>query len=260
MENICKFNLNQTSDLMCTNFIYESTDCRRKPRKADSNILHIVIKGSGIFRCENISYTLEAGTLFAVCTGESYCIESIDGLEYSYISFCGRRSAEYVERLHLKAENRVFPDNNELIDFWTANLDFVTAENIDMVSEAVLLYSLARLSPVKKTTNTVVATILQYMGENYTNAGLSLETVSQHAGYNEKYISALFKKQCGVSYTQYLRDLRLKHAIFLMEQGVASVKNVALLSGFKDSLYFSKVFTQIMGMPPKQYIADIQKR
>ena len=56
---------------------------------------------------------------------------------------------------------------------------------------------------------------------------------------------------------RYLRELRIRHALFLMEQGVASVKNVALLSGFGDALYFSKVFTAEQGISPKAYIASI---
>jgi AraC-like DNA-binding protein len=44
-----------------------------------------------------------------------------------------------------------------------------------------------------------------------------------------------------------------------MEEGVANVKNVALLSGFEDPLYFSKVFTASEGISPKVYIQNIEK-
>ena len=51
----------------------------------------------------------------------------------------------------------------------------------------------------------------------------------------------------------YLRTLRIKHAVTLMDFGVQSVKNVALLSGFSDPLYFSTVFKKQMGITPKEY-------
>ena len=60
-------------------------------------------------------------------------------------------------------------------------------------------------------------------------------------------------------YTQYLRDMRIRHAIFLMEEGLVSVKNIALLSGFRDPLYFSKVFTESEGISPKAYIAQLTR-
>jgi transcriptional regulator GlxA family with amidase domain len=42
-----------------------------------------------------------------------------------------------------------------------------------------------------------------------------------------------------------------------MEEGLVSVKNIAILSGFHDPLYFSKVFTESEGISPKNYIAKV---
>ena len=57
----------------------------------------------------------------------------------------------------------------------------------------------------------------------------------------------------GIGYAQYLRNLRIKHAITLFENGIDSVKNVAFLSGFSDALYFSSVFKAELGMSPAEY-------
>ncbi len=57
---------------------------------------------------------------------------------------------------------------------------------------------------------------------------------------------------------QYLRDIRIRRSIFLMEQGLVSVKNIASLSGFSDALYFSKVFASVEGIPPSEYIARLE--
>jgi AraC-like DNA-binding protein len=63
----------------------------------------------------------------------------------------------------------------------------------------------------------------------------------------------------GVLYSVYLRSLRLKHAVLLMDHGIDSVKNVALLSGFNDPLYFSTVFRNSTGISPKEYMAKVQE-
>ncbi len=49
------------------------------------------------------------------------------------------------------------------------------------------------------------------------------------------------KKQFGMGFAEYLRTLRIKHAVLLFEKGVTPVKNVALLCGFSDPLYPSDV-------------------
>jgi AraC-like DNA-binding protein len=60
-----------------------------------------------------------------------------------------------------------------------------------------------------------------------------------------------------VSYGEYLRGIRFKYAIALFELGISSVKNVALLSGFSDPLYFSNAFKKAIGISPKEYISKI---
>ena len=62
-----------------------------------------------------------------------------------------------------------------------------------------------------------------------------------------------------IGFTEYLRNLRIKYAVSLFESGLDSVKNVALLSGFKDPLYFSNVFKKTIGVSPREYTENFFK-
>ena len=101
--------------------------------------------------------------------------------------------------------------------------------------------------------------MLRITEDNFRSPDFSLAALAEELGYDAKYLSFAFKKKRGIAFTQYLRDLRIKHSIFLMEEGVVSVKNVAILAGFGDALYFSKVFKQLMGISPKMYIENLNK-
>lgn len=146
-----------------------------------------------------------------------------------------------------------------MVPFWRECLAQAEEGNIDLLCESVLLYSLARLRPAKNANDDVLSRIVTLTQDRFTEAGLSLSGIAAEVGYDPKYLSALFKKKKGISYTQYLRDMRLRHAVFLMEEGIVSVKNIALLSGFQDPLYFSKVFTEAEGISPKAYISRLAK-
>ena len=61
-------------------------------------------------------------------------------------------------------------------------------------------------------------------------------------------------KEVGITFSEYLKNTRIKHAIFLIEQGITSVKNIAILSGYRDPLYFSKIFQQTVGISPSIFI------
>ena len=174
-----------------------------------------------------------------------------------YISFYGRRADEYVERLGISNEKNIFSGHEDLVHFWKSSLERADERNIDMLSEAVLLYSLAELTPERREQSDIITRVVMLTNDSFTDSKMTLALVAERLGYHPKYISTLFKRQKGITYVEYLRELRIKHAVFLIEQGVVSVKNVALLSGFNDPLYFSKVFTAQMGLSPKAYIARV---
>ena len=144
-----------------------------------------------------------------------------------------------------------------LIPFWESCHADAEEGNIDLLCESVLLYSLSKLHSAKTEKNDAISRVVSITQERYTDKDLSLPIIAREIGYDAKYLSSLFKKKKGIAYTQYLREQRVRHAVFLMEQGVASVKNVALLSGFGDALYFSRIFTETMGVSPKAYIQSL---
>ena len=254
--NICKFNFNASSDLTCTCFVREGTDAQSEPRRCNDHALHLVLGGSGRLTVNGRQYPLGRGDLFFTLQGDTAAIERGD-MEYAYIRFRGRRSTEIAERLGVGDGHCVFPGHEALIPFWSDCLSRATDDNLDLLSEAVLLYSLAELSPRKKEVSDVIARVVRITGESFSDPALALSTVAAEVGYHDKYISALFKRQKGITYTQYLRELRIRHAVFLIEQGVVSVKNVAILSGFGDALYFSRVFKEMKGISPKEMIRRV---
>lgn len=259
-NNVCKFNFNLSSDLICKNFIFETQNMQATPHRAERYGICLAADGTGTFTCGKTKYSITAGTLFFCLKGETVSIKSTNHLKYYYIQFHGRRADEYMQRLGIYADNCFFEGYESLIPFWQECNTQADDGNIDIFCEAVLLYSLAKLKPSKKGSYTIVEKMIALTQERFTDHNLSVATMAAEFGYNSKYLSSMFKKKKSIPYTQYLLELRIRHAIFLMEEGVASVKNVALLSGFRDALYFSKVFTKSEGISPKNYIHAVAQR
>lgn len=257
-DNVCKFNFNRSSDLICLNFIREANNRQSTSKIATENSIHLVMSGSGILSLNGEEREIERGSLFFVLEGDEFSVSSTDALEYSYICFHGRRAEELMLRFDINENNYLFCGYDSLIGYWNECQDLAEDGNIDILCESVLLYTLAKLTPAKKERNDVVSRMISITQKNFTDQGLSISVIANELGYDPKYLSSLFKKKKGVSYTAYLRELRIRHAIFLMEQGVVSVKNVAILSGFGDPLYFSKIFTSAEGISPKDYIKKIE--
>jgi AraC-like DNA-binding protein len=259
-NNICRFNTFKSSDLVCSRFVYECTDRQAQEIVADSDGIYLTVEGSGCVCVEGKTYPLEIGTLFFIRKQERFCVVSQKELGYCYICFGGRRAQELLSRFGIYGENRIFQKDESLVAFWQNAVQSVQEYNIDLMSEAVLLYTMSGFEAPAKTQGDIVSRILDLTEQNFADKKLSVASLAEELNYNAKYLSSSFKKQMGISYVEYLRNLRIKRAVFLMEQGVASVKNVAILSGFEDALYFSKVFKQAEGVTPSEYIKNLSEQ
>ena len=93
---------------------------------------------------------------------------------------------------------------------------------------------------------------VNYINEHYFEP-LSLNIAADHAGLNTTYFSAAFKRQMGVSFSDYLTSQRIKHAKVLLKNSNMSLIDVSLAVGFENQSYFSKVFKSRVGMTPRQY-------
>ena len=201
----------------------------------------LISDGQGTFYVDDTPVETSPGKLFFLFPGERYRAVG-ERLEYFYISFEGARAQDLFRRFGVTNVTRVFSGQEGMIPFWSENLSRASEDNIDIISECVLMYAFSRLTSVRETGGSVAYLMTTYAEENYADSELSLQSLAEEWGYSPKYLSDCFKKRTGLGFSRYLKSLRIKHAVFYMDQGVESVKNVALLCGFQDPLYFSKVF------------------
>ena len=82
---------------------------------------------------------------------------------------------------------------------------------------------------------------------------LSLNPLADTLGVHPSYLSRTFKKALGMTLTDYINKLRIEEAKYLLDQGNESVATIALSVGYNDPNYFSKVFTKLEHVTPKNY-------
>ena len=92
----------------------------------------------------------------------------------------------------------------------------------------------------------------KYPGENY-----SLRQLAERAGCSERTISRLFIKETGMNYLHWRDHYRVICAVERFSRGF-NVTRVALDLGYRGANNFSTMFSRVMGMPPKRYMASIQ--
>lgn len=258
-DPICKFSDSKANAINCSQFIYETTDVQSRPIHASQHHAGLIIKGEAMLTVNGEEHTLSEGDVYFIKKGSVFSVKRNTDTEYLYISFGGWHADDLMARMNLSSQRCTFSVTADIRRFWKGCFDRSEDGNLDLFSEAVLLYTVAELSDSKKESNELSDKITEYANSNYSDPSLSLNVIANELGYDSKYLSAVFKAQKNVTFTEYLRTLRIKHAAFLFEEGVESVKSVAMLSGFSDALYFSRVFKQETGKTPSEYIKDFLK-
>ncbi|MBQ8387737.1 MAG: helix-turn-helix transcriptional regulator [Clostridia bacterium] len=256
-QNICKFIATGGEDRLVTqSFVLESNkETMETLSTLDNHAVFLIMQGGGEMVFDGSHVPLEVGALVFGFIGESYFVRHRAETEYMYVKFSGNRAEELFRRFEITPSRRAFQGFEGLIPFWRESLSVAEDRNIDLISESVLMYTFSRLVGAKRQSDDIINRVVRLAEENFTDPSLSLSEIADEIGYNVKYLSRSFKERMDIGFSQYLRNLRIKHAIFLMEHGVESVKNIAYLCGFSDPLYFSSVFKETVGVSPKNYMS-----
>ena len=98
----------------------------------------------------------------------------------------------------------------------------------------------------------IVEQAIHYMRENVENH-IVIEDVLRYVGYSQSHFSSLFKKKTGQSPLAYFNRLKVEHACHLLKTTDMKINMICYKVGIEDALYFSRLFSKIMGMSPTMY-------
>lgn len=115
---------------------------------------------------------------------------------------------------------------------------------------ATMMDSLFDFTGVRHTQ--VIHRTVQYLSTHYPEK-ITLEEVAQRVYLSPTYFSRVFKEEMGESFTAYLNRIRIEKSKELLRQEKIRLTDIALLVGFEDQSYFTKVFKKQVGVPPLQY-------
>lgn len=92
---------------------------------------------------------------------------------------------------------------------------------------------------------------VDYLNKHFTEP-FELNELSAKLYVSVSYLSDMFTKRKGMTFSQYRNRLRIDYAKKLLAAGL-SVEEAASRSGYDNPKYFSKVFRSIEGLLPSEY-------
>lgn len=108
----------------------------------------------------------------------------------------------------------------------------------------------------ESSTDNIIDEILE---EHQYSPDFSLKVLSGLLGYSSNHLSSVFKKQYGMTFQDYLINVRIEKAKRLILTTDMKNYEIADQVGFNDVNYFGSRFKKIVGMSPKQYKDQVRK-
>ena len=82
---------------------------------------------------------------------------------------------------------------------------------------------------------------------------LSLKRFANELFLNTSYLSSLFKKETGMTLTDYVNENRINTAKRLLKSTTLSIQTIAASVGIPDIHYFTRLFCRETGLSPREY-------
>ncbi len=96
--------------------------------------------------------------------------------------------------------------------------------------------------------------ISSYVNRNYADKNI-LGNLSEIMNFSLPYLSSRFKSETGISFSDYLKRVRVEQGCRLLANTDKKIIEIAGLVGYSDVKFFNKIFKTHLGMSPREYRA-----
>lgn len=243
-------------------FLTRTLSKRRPKGRVDYQMIYMY-RGRGEFLVDGIQRSYDAGHLILYRPGEEqdYTYRCEERPEAFWIHFTGSKAGELLEKFSIRTgyvgESSMLKHMfQEIIKELQLKKDgYETMVAGEFCKMLVWISRMQKAGTGEYREGIHLERLILHLNQSYQNAW-SVEEMARCCGFSTSYFGHIFKKTMGVSPMQYLTELRMAKAKdLLLEEGM-TIAEVADLVGYRDPLYFSRVFKRMVGIPPHEYRED----
>lgn len=270
---------NDTIDLTIDFYGFEQ--CTPKygfgPAIRENYVLHYIESGKGTFYYNGNKTSLEAGDLFLLKPNKLtyYEADEVDPWSYYWIGISGSKSRDYfsLSKIHRDSVLKV-PNKSETHTVYLL-VKSIIEQNEKLKHSAPsqlhllggiyeLLFNLATIAPETRhkevhPSEQLCINCRHIIETSYTSTTLTIQTIADTLNVNRSYLTTIFCDYFNTSPKEYLNQVRMKRAKYLLENTHEPIKFIAFSVGFSDPLYFSKVFKNYFKATPSSFRTKPEK-
>ena len=216
-------------------------------RFCEENVLLLVYDGILRFSEDGVEYEISPGRyhIQKAMTLQRGDIES-DAPKYLYVHFL----AEWTE------EDNCLPVDGEFnytkLKPVMETLDAISRGDATYTEKCSCFYQLLSMLFRQQLRQNTANKIAEYISDRYLES-VTLDELCQTFHYSRNYIIHIFKKEYGMTPIDYLNDLKVKRAMYLLEVTSDSIEDISMASGFHHYSHFYRLFYRKNGVSPSEW-------
>jgi AraC family transcriptional regulator, L-rhamnose operon transcriptional activator RhaR len=234
--------------------------------------LVLVWRGNGLHVLNDRPYRITRGDLFYIRAEDKHSYASVNDLVLQNIIYCpDRLKLNFDWDAHIpgfsgperQAHWRLGSTGMSQARQVIAQLEHESAHpdvQVNDMAELLFAQLVVTLKRHRYTTDNLSATSREPLLDKLITAlagsldtPFVLETFCEQEQCSERPLRQQFRSQTGMTISQYLRQLRICHAQYLLQHTEILIGDIAMQCGFEDSNYFSVVFNREIDMTPGQW-------
>lgn len=142
-----------------------------------------------------------------------------------------------------------------LSDFYIQKMDTLkTKDAIATLHDNMVLDFTGKMLLLKK--NSVISKSITMCIEyiyNHIHDRITIEALAEYTDLSPSYLSRLFKKELGISVSEYIREKKIDKAQNLLKYSDFTLVEIANYLSFSSQSHFIQTFEKLVGMTPKKY-------
>ncbi len=234
----------------------------RKRGQTPFTVLQHTISGAGNLRYENRNYKVREGETLLVLVPHNhrYWLPQGGHWEYFWISMNGEEALR-IHRSVLAAQGPVLRLPAETIEH-LADCSLRLIENAETAGRASSIAYEAAMAlydgvfgshPVAQHERTAMQPVIDHISANL-DKPLPVDELAGVSGLSRAHFSRVFAESEGLPPAEFVLQKRMQRATKLLTNAAfLPVKEVAIMTGFDDANYFSKVFRRVYGASPTEF-------
>lgn len=142
-----------------------------------------------------------------------------------------------------------------LSDFYILKMDsMTTTEDIAALHDSMVLDFTGKILLIKKQSiiSKSITMCIEYV-YNHIHDRITIEDLAAYTDLSPSYLSRLFKKELGISVSDYIREKKIDKAQNLLKYSDFTPVEIANYLSFSSQSHFIQAFEKMVGMTPKKY-------